>query len=101
MDNLDLMQIYQQLKNRYNLELTNAFSLNAGFRKDFQVLFGQSSQNKFYLYHDGAIAIFDIENLQGTFADHWHPDNTQQAIQMVIDFMEDTCEFDWLPIEQE
>lgn len=100
MDNLDLMQVYQQLKDRYNLKLTNAFALNAGFRNDFQVLFGQSPQNKFYLYHDGVIAIFDIENLQGTLADHWHPDNTQEAIQMVIDFMEETCEFDWWPTDE-
>lgn len=100
MDNIDLLLIYEQLKDRYSLTLTNAFSLNAGFRKDFQVLFGQSSQNRFYLYHDGQIAIFDIENLLGTLADHWHPDNTQEAMQMVIDFMEETCEFDWWPIEQ-
>ena len=101
MDNIDLIQIYQQLKDRYDLELTNAFTLNAGFRKDFQVLFGQSSQNKFYLYHDGVIAIFDIENHAGTLADHWHPEDTQEAMQMVVNFMEDTCEFDWWPIEQE
>lgn len=101
MDGLDLSLIYQQLKGKYHLELTNAFSLNAGFLKDFQVLFGQSSHNKFYLYDDGMIAIFDIENLAGTLADHWHPDNTQEAMQMVVDFMEETCEFDWLPIEQE
>ena len=80
--------------------LTNAFSLNADFRKDFQVLFGQSLENKFYLYHDGVGAIFDIENLHGTLADHWHPNSTDEAIQMVIDFMEDLCEFDWCPIEQ-
>lgn len=100
MDNVDLTLVCQQLKDRYNLELTNAFSLNAGFRKNFQVLFGQSSQNKFYLYDDGNIAIFDIENQEGTLADHWHPSNTQEAMQMVIDFMEDTCEFDWCSIEQ-
>ena len=101
MDNIDLILIYQQLKDRYNLKLTNAFSLNAGFREDFQVLFGQSAKNKFYLYHDDVIAIFDIENQAGTLADHWHPDNAQEAMQMVVDFMEDTCEFDWWPIQQE
>ena len=101
MDSLDLPLIYQHFKDKYNLELTNALSLNAGFRKDFQVLFGQSPQNRFYLYHDGVIAIFDIENHAGTLADHWHPDNTQEAMQMVVDFMEDTCEFDWWPIQQE
>lgn len=101
MDSLDLAQVYLQLKDKYPLELTNAFSLDAGFHEDFQVLFGQSSQNIFYLYHDGVIAIFDIENRAGTHADHWHPDDTQEAMQMVVDFMEDTCEFDWCPIEQE
>ena len=100
MDNLDLNLIYQQLKDKYDLALTNAFSLNAGFRKDFQVLFGQTSQNKFFLYHDGEVAIFDIENQAGTLADHWHPDDTQEALEMIIDFMEDTCEFDWWPITQ-
>ena len=101
MDNIDLFLIYQQLKDRYNLKLTNAFSLDAGFLVDCQVLFGQSAHNKFYLYHDGVMAILDIENKEGTMADHWHPDNTQEALQMVVEFMEETCEFDWWPIEQE
>lgn len=100
MDNLDLAFIYQQLKDRYDLALTNAFSLNAGFREDFQVLFGQSPNNMFYLYHDGLLAVFDIQNKAGTLADHWHPDNTQEALEMVVDFMEETCEFDWWEIEK-
>lgn len=100
MDNVDLILIYQRLKNRYNLELTNGFSLNAGFRTDCQVLFGQSSQNKFYLYDHGNMAVFDIENQKGTLADHRHPSNTQEAMQMVTDFMENTFEYDWWPIEQ-
>ena len=99
MNNPDLQVVYDQLKDRYDLSLTNAFSLNAGFRVDCQVLFGQSSQNKFYLYCDGTPAVFDIENHEGTAADHWHPSNTREAIQNVIDFMEGTCEFDWYPVE--
>ena len=99
MNNLDLSCIYQNLKDKYSLVLTNAFSLDAGFLVDCQVLFGQSSHTKFYLYHDGEMAILDIENKEGTLADHWHPDDTQEALQMVVDFMEETCEFDWLPIE--
>ena len=49
MDNLDLALIYRHLKDKYSLELTNAFSLNAGFHEAFQVLFGQSPQKRFYL----------------------------------------------------
>lgn len=95
---LDLNLLYHQLKDKYALVLTNALSLNAGFRTDCQVLFGKSSQNIFYLYNDGNLAIFEIENQEGTLCDHWHPSDIQEATQMIIDFMEDTCEFDWWPI---
>lgn len=99
MGDLDLESIYDQLKDKYDLVLTNAFSLNAGFLVDHQVLFGKSDVAKFYLYYDNIMAIFDIENNEGTSGDHWHPDNTSEALQNVIDFMEGNCKFDWYPME--
>lgn len=100
MNALDLKFIYEQLKDRYDLIVTNGFAINAGFTVDCQVLFGQSDAAKFWLYHDGELAVFETENLEGTAADHWHPEDTQEALQNVIAFMEGTCEFDWFPIEQ-
>ena len=99
MNELNLDFIYTVLKDKYALILTNAFSLNAGFLIDCKVLYGQSSSAKFYLYHDGAMAIFDIENNEGTLADHWHPENTAEAMQNVVDFMEENCEFDGCSME--
>lgn len=98
MNGVELQAVYDQLKNRCELTLTNAFSLNSGFRVDCPVLFGQTAREKFYLYLDGDLAVFDIENQEGTAADHWHPGDTREAIQNVIDFLEGSCEFDWHPV---
>ena len=94
MENNILEILYAQLKDKYDLLLTNTFSLNAGFKVDFQVLYGESRIGKFYLFSEyfvdgdyGFNFSVDFPNGEGT---HWHPRTKEQALEDVIAFMEGT-----------
>lgn len=84
----DLKAVYEQLKDRYELTLTNALSLNAGFDWDMQVLTGESSLGRFYLCDNGANLVFDYDTDEGISGAHWHPESIEDAIKYVIHFME-------------
>ena len=108
MVNNDLEFIYEQLKNKYDLLLTNTFALDNGYTIDVPVLCGESVLGKFELYvdddfQDGSYEfvfsvtfpapkkrsrLFPAE--QGT---HWHPQTKEQALEDVIAFMEGTHQF--------
>lgn len=52
MENHDLELIYNQLKDKYDLVLTNTFALNDGYEIDVPVLCGTSVLGSFQLYVD-------------------------------------------------
>ena len=98
MENNILETLYEQLKGKYGLLLTNTFSLNAGFDVDFQVIYGESKLGKFYLFSeyfiDGDYGFtFSVDLPNGEYT-HWHPNSVAQALKDVIAFMDGTA--DWL-----
>ena len=102
MEQNDLEFIYKQLKDKYDLVLTNTFALDVGFTIDVPVLCGESKLGKFHLYkeHDGAYEfVFSVEfatpkkprwYLPKEKYTHWHPQSGEQALEDVIAFMEGT-----------
>mgnify|MGYP003295219716 CR=1 FL=1 len=48
----DIELIYDKVKDKYNLTLTNSFALNEGFTWDVPVIYGESQQGRFWLYAD-------------------------------------------------
>ena len=105
MKNYDLEFIYNQLKDKYDLVLTNTFALNAGYEIDVPVLCGSSALGRFELYKEDANweeFVFTVEfatpkkhkghhsSEQGT---HWHPQSLEEAMTDVIAFMEGTHQF--------
>ena len=89
MENNDLGFVYNQLKDKYDLLLTNTFSLDDRWSIDIPVLFGKSSLGQFELYCDGALLIFDIDYVDGSYT-HIHPMDVPTAIDRVSAFMEGT-----------
>lgn len=87
-EKLDLNTVYNHLKEKYPVVLTNAYALENGadFDEDYQLLYGESSAGKFLLYDDGLDIIFDVDKADGTYT-HWHPLDTEEAIEDVILFM--------------
>ena len=43
----DIELIYDKVKDKYNLTLTNSFALNEGFTWDVPVIYGESQQGRF------------------------------------------------------
>ena len=86
---LDLNTVYNHLKEKYLVVLTNAYALENGsdFDEDYQLLYGESPAGKFLLYDDGLDIIFDADKADGTYT-HWHPLDTEEAIKDVIQFMD-------------
>ena len=86
---------YEQLKDQFDLILTNTFSLENGyddFREDFEILCGESPAGKFQIYHDGALFVFDVDKADGTYT-HWHPLNIEAIVEDVRDFMQGNCKY--------
>lgn len=102
MDNNDLEFIYEQLKDKYDLLLTNTFSLNAGYTIDVPVLCGKSVLGRFELYKEDDDCdefVFTVEfaipkKLRWFLPEekytHCHPQTQEQALEDVIAFMEGT-----------
>ena len=105
MDKHDLDFIYEQLKNKYDLILTNTFALDSGYTIDVKVLCGESIFGKFNLYKEDDDCdefVFTVEcaaprkprwYLAAEKYTHWHPQSREQALNDVIAFMEGTHRF--------
>ena len=89
-ETLNLKYIYDQLKDKYGLELTTGLALDAGFGWDMEVLTGKSILGRFYLYDEGCHYILNYDTDEGIANEHWHPDDTAEALELVVAFMEGT-----------
>ena len=105
MGNNDIEIIYAQLKDKYDLLLTNTFALDSGYTIDTKVLCGKSTFGKFNLYKendDWDEFVFTVEYavsrkprfyLPAEKYAHWHPQSREQALNDVVAFMDGTLEF--------
>ena len=105
MENNDLQIIYEQLKDKYDLLLTNTFSLDDGYTIDVPVLRGTSVLGRFDLYKEDEDCdefVFTVEYAKpkkpawcraAEKYTHWHPQSREQAMNDVIAFMEGTHKY--------
>lgn len=87
---LDLEEVYNRIKDKYPVVLTNTFALENGredFDEDHQVLYGVSSVGRFLLYDNGLYIVFDVDKADGSYT-HWHPIDIEETIHDVNLFME-------------
>lgn len=89
MENNDLEFIYEQLKDKYDLLLTNTLALDERYAIDAPVLCGKSSLGVFEFYHDGSLFVLDIDKVDGTYT-HFHPMDVSAAIDDISAFMDGT-----------
>lgn len=90
---LDVVAVYEALKDKFSLTLTHAFALENGeedYDTDYTMVCGKSSAGAFQLYDDGLYGVFDVDKPYGGHC-HWHPENTMDAIEDVIAFMQGVC----------
>ena len=84
----DVKAVYEQLKDRYDLTLTNTLAVDDGFEMDCAILVGKAHGRILWLYEYGGDFVLDVLNPEMTAGTHWHPDDVEAAVADVADFME-------------
>ena len=90
----DVKAVYEQLKDRYPLTLTNTLSVDDGFEMDCAILVGKAHGLMLWLYEHGGDFVLDVINEEVTAGTHWHPQTVKQAVADVADFMENKPEYE-------
>jgi len=93
----DVLAVYQQLKDRYPLILTNTLALDDGFTVDCAILVGKAHGQIIQLYEHEGIFILDVLDESKTMGTHWHPIDVENASKDIAEFMEGTSVDDLCP----
>ena len=96
----DLKAIYGQLKERYPLILTNTFALDDGFTVDCPILVGKAHGQIIQLYLDCEVFVLDVMDEERTKGTHWHPNDVDQAVYYITEFMEGRDDYPLTPFPQ-
>ncbi|MBQ7378424.1 MAG: hypothetical protein IJW70_01940 [Clostridia bacterium] len=98
----DIELIYDKVKDKYRLTLTNTSDLDDGFTWSVPVICGEREQARFWLYADADVPephgiefVFSVEYQKRTLFGkgmktchtHWHPQSIEQAAEDVDSFM--------------
>lgn len=102
-DNTDdeLKVIYEQLKDRYALVLTNTAALDEGFTVDCPIIVGKAHGQIIELYLDGDMFVLDVMDAEQTKGTHWHPYDVQCAVKDIVKFMEGKSDYELRPFKQQ
>lgn len=84
----DVKAVYDLLKDRYDLILTNTAALDAGFTVDCAILMGKAHGQIIQLYEYGGDFILDVTDEAQTMGTHWHPIDIESAVRDITEFME-------------
>lgn len=96
----DLKAIYEQLKDRYELMLTNTFTLDEGFTVDCPILVGKAHGQIIQLYLDCEMFVLDVIDEAQTKGTHWHPNDVEGAVDDIVEFMEGKSDYKMYPFRQ-
>lgn len=96
----DLLSVYEQLKDRYDLTLTTTASLNEGFTVDCPIIAGNTHDKILWLYVYGGDFVLDVMNSEKTEGTHWHPSEVSDAVDDIVEFMEGTRDYELYPFHQ-
>lgn len=89
----DVIAVYEQLKDRYNLVLTNTFALDEGYTVDCLIIVGKAHGQFIELYEDDGNFVLDVMNAQQTKGTHWHPVDVEEAANDIAEFMDGKSDY--------
>ena len=96
----DVLKVYEQLKDRYDLLLTTTSELDEGFTVDCPIIVGKAHGQIIELYEDGGDFILDVMDVEQTKGTHWHPNDVEGAIDDIVEFMEGKSDYKMYPFKQ-
>ena len=94
----ELFAVYERLKDRYALTLTNTLSAHKCFRMDVPILIAAAHGKILWLYADAGDFVLDVMDDAQTMGTHWHPLEAEQAVRDITAFMEGTEEYPMYPM---
>ena len=89
----DVLAVYQTLKDRYDLTLTNTTAVDDGFTIDCPIIVGNAHGQILWLYSDGDTFVLDVMNESKTHGTHWHPEDVEDAVRDLTAFMEGKSDY--------
>jgi len=96
----DVVEVHEQLKDRYNLVLTTTSALDEGFTVDCPIIVGKAHGQILELYEDGGYFILDVMDVEQTKGTHWHPNDVEGAVDDIVEFMEGKSDYEMYPFKQ-
>ena len=93
----DLMEVYNQLKDKCNLILTTTSELDEGFTIDCPIIVGKAHGQIIELYEDGGDFIMDVMDAEQTKGTHWHPNDVERAVDYIVEFMDGKSDYEMYP----
>ena len=93
----DLLAVYEQLKDKYELVMTDTRSLNDGFTINCPILVGQAHEQIIQLYEYDGWFVMDVMDKQRTKGTHWHPMDVSEAVEDITEFMEGNADYKLTP----
>ena len=96
----EILAVYEQLKDKYDLLLTTSFALDEGFTVDCPVLVGKAHGQIMELYSDGCLFVLDIMDEAQTKGTHRHPNDVQAAVAYIEEFMNGKSDYELYPFKQ-
>ena len=95
-----VLEVYAQLKDRYDLILTTTSALDEGFTIDCPILVAKAHGQILELYSDGDMFVLDVMDAEQTKGTHWHPNDVDAAVEDIAEFMEGKSDYELYPFRQ-
>lgn len=96
-----MFAVFEQLKDRYPLEMTNTFALDMGFTMDCPILVGRAHGRILWPYMDGCDFVLDVMDEAETSGTHWHPMDVDSAAMDIAEFMEGRSDYELFPFPEQ
>ena len=96
----NVLAVYEQLKDTYDLVLTTTSALDEGFTIDCPIIVGKAHGQILELYSDGDMFVLDVMDAEQTKGTHWHPNDVDSAAEYIVEFMEGKSDYELYPFRQ-
>ena len=96
----DVLTVYQQLKDKYDLILTTTAELDDGFTIDVPIIVGKAHGQIIQLYACESLFVMDVLNADQTMCTHWHPYDVDMAVNDISEFMDGKSDYQLEKIPQ-
>lgn len=96
----NVLEVYTQLKDKYDLVLTSTAALNEGFTVDCPIIVGKDHGQILELYSSDDMFVLDVMDAAQTKGTHWHPSDVDSAVRYIEEFMEGKSDYELFPFPE-